>query len=215
MNEQNQNVAVDTVAPAATEAAGFHNVVMKINERKGGKTVFKKFLPYGLATLDQAVEGLPAPDSWTETEVTVGEATATLAVPVYENSVLQYLQDAVKQRLEGLARSRDATGQLPCFNWTEVEESGGGAKYPLQLKQFREAFATWLATKELSEKQQAAILSYTDTKKLLEQADHKKERVAVYFSEFVTSMGDAAAEVASVVRAINSALDTTPEDVDF
>ena len=197
----------------------FNEAIMRIATRIGGKAVFKKFLPYGLPTLDQAFEVLPAPDSWENNEITEGEGeeaiTATVSTPVYEDSILDYLQSALTQRIQGLARSNDGAGRAVCMNWTEVEESGSGTKYPIQLRDFKALFRTWLEATELTEKQQAAVLAFTDAKRLTLADDHRKERVAVYLSEFVKSLGDGISEVMSVVNTLNRALKTEVDDIDF
>lgn len=198
--------------------ATFHSSVMRIAERKGGKAVFKKFLTYGLPTLDMVSEDLPAPDSWEEVEVREEEAgeSAVIRQPIYKETVLQYLQDALTQRIQGLARSRDNTGQLPCVTWAEVEESGGGTKYPIQLKEFRTAFVDWMQKETtLTEGQQAALLAFTDTKRLTMADDHRKERVALHLNKFVEYLGESANEVISVINALNRALETEVEDIDF
>lgn len=207
-----------TTAPSAVTTQ-FNEAVMRIATRIGGKAVFKKFLPYGLPTLDQANEALPAPDSWENNEVTEGEGdeavTATVSTPVYKDSILDYLQSALTQRIQGLARSNDGAGRAACMNWTEVEESGSGTKYPIQLRDFKALFSTWLEDTKLTEKQQAAVLAFTDAKRLTLADDHRKERVAVYLSDFVASLGEAASEVMSVINTLNRALSTEVEDIDF
>ena len=207
-----------TAVPAVSTQ--FNEAVMRIATRIGGKAVFKKFLPYGLPTLDQANEALPAPDSWEESKVTEGEGdeaiTAIILTPVYKDSILDYLQSALTQRIQGLARSNDGAGRAACMNWTEVEESGSGTKYPIQLRDFKALFSTWLEKKtELNEKQQAAVLAFTDAKRLTLADDHRKERVAIYLTDFVASLGEAASEVMSVINTLNRALSTEVEDIDF
>ena len=198
----------------------FNEVIMRIAERKGGKAIFKKFLLYGLPTLDQ-VSGatLPAPDSWKSEEIKEeieGEQDQiAILTPVYKDTILEYLQAALTQRVQGLARSRDGAGQVPCMNWQEVEESGSGTKYPIQLRDFKLAFSLWLEKTELTVKQQAAVLAFTDAKRLTLADDHRKERVAVYLQDFVASLGEAASDVMSVINTLNKALITEVEDIDF
>lgn len=221
MNETTQSEAVDqssTSSSTSTSAsASFHPVVMRINERKAGKNVFKKFLTYGLPTLDQVSPTLPAPDSWDATESKEGEQVATIAKPVYEDATLQYIQESLSQRIQGLARSRDGAGQEPCTNWAEVAESGGtGTKYPVQLKAFREAFALWLKeVSDYSEVQAAAIHSYTDTKRLMLQDTDRKNKFAGVVSEFLSALGDEASEFNVVVAAINRAIATEEVSLDW
>ena len=210
-----------TTETTATSAIStqFNEATMRIATRIGGKAVFKKFLPYGLPTLDQAFEALPAPDSWEESEVTEGEGEETqiaiLRTPIYKDSILDYLQSALTQRIQGLARSNDGAGRAACMNWTEVEESGSGTKYPIQLRDFKVLFSAWLESTELTEKQQAAVLAFTDAKRLTLADDHRKERVAVYLQNFVATLGEAANEVTSVINTLNRALETEVEDIDF
>ena len=198
----------------------FNEAIMRIATRIGGKAVFKKFLPYGLPTLDQ-VSGaqMPAPDKWEESEVKEGEGeneqVAVIRTPVYDDVTLDYLQAALTQRIQGLARSNDGAGRAACMNWLEVEESGSGTKYPIQLRDFKALFSTWLEATELTEKQQAAVLAFTDAKRLTLADDHRKERVAVYLTDFVASLGEAASEVMSVINTLNRALSTEVEDIDF
>ena len=213
-----ENIEANTEVSAVSTQ--FNEAIMRIATRIGGKAVFKKFLPYGLPTLDQANETLPAPDSWDKSEVTEGEGdeaiTATILTPVYKDSILDYLQAALTQRIQGLARSNDGAGRAACMNWTEVEESGSGTKYPIQLRDFKALFSTWLEKDtELTEKQQAAVLAFTDAKRLTLADEHRKVRVAVYLQDFVKSLGDGVSEVMSVVNTLNRALETEVEDIDF
>jgi len=205
------------LSPQEAGDAKFHEVQMRIAERKAGKNVFKCFLTYGIPTLDQVSPNLPAPDSWEGTEVTEGEETIVVNSPVYTSDTLQYVQDAIIQRLQGLARSRLSAGQEQCTTWNEVAESGGaGTKYPVQLKAFREGFATWLQdVSPYNEIQSAAIMSYTDTRRLLTQDDERKAKFAGVVSEYVESLGDKAVEIGSVISAINRAITTTQEDLDW
>lgn len=195
----------------------FEQSTMRIAERKQGKNVFSKFLAIGIPTLDMVSDSLPAPDSWKEETVTEGEQQAVVRTPVYEDDKLAYVQDAIIQRIQGLARSRDKTGQTACMTWEEVAESGGsGVKYPILLKEFREKFASWMSSAtELNDKQQAALLSYTDSKLLLRADQHKKERVAEFLAQFVESLGEEALSLASVINVLNRSLETEQEDVDF
>jgi hypothetical protein len=214
---ENQTEAVEVSTATQTGEPTFHSVIMRINERVAGKNVFKKFLTYGIPTLDMVDSNLPKPDSWEEKELKEGEETAIISSPVYAADHLQYVQDSIIQRLQGLARSRDNAGMEPCTNWTEVAESGGaGTKYPVQLKAFREGFATWLKeVSTYSDVQAAAIMSYTDTKRLLMQDASKKEKFAGVVSQYVESLGDAASEVSSVIAAINRAITTEDEALDW
>jgi hypothetical protein len=208
--------------PQTVGSSSFATSIMPIRERKGGKTVFNKFLEIGIPTLDQVSSSLPAPDTWLAKEVKEGEnedQVAIIRTPVYNSFILGWVQDAIIQRIQSLARSRDNTGQLPCASWEELEEAtGGGTKYPIQLRDFREKFASWLAgdsSPALSDKQQAALLTYTDAKRLMLADDAKKERVAVYLQSFVESLGDSVSEVSSVINTLNRALAQEVEEVDF
>ena len=213
--------ATETTEATTAVEVQFNNAIMRIAERKGGKAIFKKFLPYGLPTLDQVFSPLPAPDSWKEEEVKEeieGEEdqSAIIRTPIYKDSTLEYLQAALTQRVQGLARSRDGAGQVPCMNWQEVEESGSGTKYPIQLRDFKADFSIWLEkATELTVKQQAAVLAFTDAKRLTLADDHRKERVAEFLNGFVASLGEKASDVMSVINTLNKALVTEVEDIDF
>ncbi len=214
MNAQNPVTPMETTTQA--QAVDFNAAVMRISKRQGGETVFVKFLPYGLPSLDQIPgTNLPAPDSWKEEKLVEGDEVANIRLPVYNTQELDYLQTALTQRIQGIARSKDSAGAIPPTNWVELFEASGGSKYPVQLKEFRAGFAEWLSMQEnLAEKQQVAILSYTDTRKLTEAKTAKKERFSVYLNAFIEALENPG-EVASVIANIKRALETNPDDVDF
>jgi len=214
----NASEAVEAETPVA-QATGFHTVIMALSEtnKATSKREFKKFLEYSLPTLDMVAEGLPAPDSWTETEVEGLEGEKQIVrVPEYTDQTLDFVQNAIIQRIQGLARSRDKAGQVPASTWEELAESGG-TKYPVQLKQFRADFLAYLQSEEggATEKQATALLTYCDTKVLMSQPHARKEQVAAWFGKFVDFYGDKAGEVASVIGGLNRALTTDLDDVDL
>lgn len=197
----------------------FKQVVMPISvtQAVGGKNqrVFQKFLPYGLPTLADVIEGMPEPDRWTEEEVSpTKDDKATIESPVYDNEQLQWLQDALTQRVQGLARSRDKSGQEPAMDWTALLESaGGGSKYPVLLKEFKELLTEFLTQKGFTDAQVAAVLGYTNPVKLSEAVEAKQARVMELVAEFKEAVDDPG-YFGSVFASLERA--TTPsEEVDF
>ncbi len=223
MSESNAKAAVVETAvveapnvAAVVEAVAFNPAIMRIQKRVGGDTKFVKFLAYGLPTLDM-IPGynLPAPDKWSTTELEEGEEKGVINTPVYDSQELDYIQTALTQRIQGIARTKDGAGAVPPSNWVELFEASGGSKYPVQLRDFKAGLAEWLSTQEnLSEKQQVAILGFCNTQKLVEQSDAKKERISAYFEAFIEAIENPS-EVAAVITNIRRAIATTPEDVDF
>lgn len=214
--KMNENTTQEAVANTANE---FHNVIMAISEtnKATNKREFSKFLPYSLPTLDMVAEGLPAPDKWVEAEIEGADGEKqTVRVPEYADSTLDFVQGAITQRIQGLARSRDKAGQTPAQNWEELAESGG-TKYPVQLKQFRADFLAFLQSEEggATEKQATALLSYCDAKVLMSQPHERKEAIAGWINRFLEAYGDKAGEVASVTGALSRALNTNLDDVEL
>lgn len=208
------NLPQETTAPAT--AATFHNVTMVVNVTKDGTRVFSHFLDYGLPTLDMVNPALPAPDSWKEEEVKEGDKSAIISSPVYNDTKLDYVQSALVSKMQGLARSRDKANQAPVMTWEELAECGTGSKYPVQLKQFRADFYAWLKEdSDASDAQADALLRYTDTKLLMEQAHSRKESIAKWFTQFLEAYGEKASEVTNVINNINAALATDLEEVDL
>lgn len=172
--------------------ATFKQVVMAISTTENSKRVFQKFLPYGLPTLDAVMEGMPAPDRWESEEIEpVKGTTATVETPVYDNEQLNWLQTALTQRVQGLARSRDKSGQEPAMDWTALLESaGGGSKYPVLLKEFKELLAQHLGNLGMTDAQITAILSYTNPVKLAEAVEAKQARVLELVEGFKEALDD-------------------------
>jgi len=217
MNENTPQVATVETTPTASDR--FHAVKMRIAKRIEGKNTFVKFLTYGLPTLDMVIDGVPAPDSWNEETLKEGDIEEVLKSPSYANEQLDYLQQALLQRVQGIARTRDSSGMDVATNWSELLETTGGVKYPVQLKQFKDGLAEYLVNDEengLSAKQVASILIYTDTRRLQECEEHRKERVAHWFSKYIESLAEEAkGEIKSVIANLERALAYTPEELDF
>lgn len=197
----------------------FKSVIMAISTTQpvGGKNqrVFQKFLTYGLPTLADVMEGMPAPDRWTSEEVEPAkDQKASIESPVYDSEYLQWLQDALTQRVQGLARSRDKSGQEPAMDWTALLESaGGGSKYPVLLKEFKEMLAEYLGQKGMTDAQVTAVLGYTNPVKLSEAVEAKQARVMELVAEFKAALDDAS-YFSSVFASLDRA--TAPsEEVDF
>ena len=209
------------VPAADTQATtkGFHAVVMAISEtnKATSKREFKKFLPYSLPTLDMVDASLPAPNGWIETEVEgLDGEKQMVAVPEYTDQNLEFVQNAITQRIQGLARSRDKAGQTPAATWEELAESGG-TKYPVQLKQFRADFLAFLLSEEggATDKQAQALLAYTDAKVLMSQPHARKEAIANWINKFLEAYGDKAGEVGSVIGAIKRSMETDLDDIEL
>lgn len=195
----------------------FHSATMRMTKKEGKKRVFSHFLTFGLPTLDMVLEGAPAPDSWDTKTITEGDQVAEISVPVYTNPELEFAQVSLTQRIQGLARTREAAGQSIHMSWADIAEAGNAATYNSVLKSFRDSMAVWLEDQAcFSEAQQAAILSYTNTNsgKLLEADEAKKERVGSIITDFVSSLEDAS-EYGVVVGKLNHALETTIDEADF
>ncbi len=192
---------------------------LAITDKKAGKRVFAKFLSYYLPTLDSVSDSFPAPDSFSERTLSEGDVEAVIVTPVYKDEALAYLQNALTQRIQGLARSRDAGGHNQCQNWNEIAESssGGAGQYMAQLQAFKVEFIAYLEEyTELSEVQRAALVAYTRVGKLLDASQTKKERVAYYISDFVNNLGRVEVEAyESIINSLNRALETEVESVDF
>ncbi len=205
-----------TSTTANTEQADtFISSVMRIAERVNGKNEFKKFLSYGLPTLDQVIAGAPAPDKWDSETIKEGDEEAEVKTPVYESDILAFLQTALVQRVQGIARSRDNAGMDPSTNWAELLESSGGNRYPAQLKAFKDGLAEFLAEQDdLTDRQIGAILVYTDSRRLSEADPVRKERVGFWFNSFIEAIEDTS-EVKSVISSLTRALEFDPAEVDF
>lgn len=181
-----------------------------------GSRVFSKVLPYHLPTLDTVSAAFPAPDRIEEREAEAGDQVEQILVPVYDNPILAYLQTALTQRIQGLARSRDEVGHPQCATWDEIMESGGsGTRYPVVLKEFRIGFLEYLRTEEFGEAQQIAIMGLTNNSKLAIQADARKARFAEVLQGFADSLGDEAEEFTMVFNILSKAINTEVEDTDF
>ena len=208
-------------AEVATPTLAFHAVVMALTTtvKQGTKNVrvHDKFLPYSLPTLDMVDASLPAPDKWVTTKVTVeGEEPVEVSTPEYDDQNLDFVQSALTQRIQGLARSRDKAGQTPAQTWEELAESGG-TKYPVQLKQFRADFLAFLLSEDggATERQADALLSYTDAKAMMALPHARKEKVAEWINKFLEFYGDKQAEVGSVLGAIKRAMATDLDDIEL
>lgn len=193
----------------------FKQVVMAISTTENGKRVFQKFLPYGLPTLADVAEGMPAPDRWEAEEIEPVKGTAaTVETPVYDNEQLNWLQTALTQRVQGLARSRDKSGQECAMDWTALLESaGGGSKYPVLLKEFKELLAEYLTGAGMTDAQVTAVLGYTNPVKLAEAVEAKQSRVMELVAGFKEALDDPG-YFSSVFASLERA--TAPsEEVDF
>lgn len=214
-NAENTEAAGDQAAVAAVV---FHAVFMPISKTVGDKRVFSHNLAYGLPTLDMIPGAdLASPDKWENQQKDTAEDAQPLLVPVYDNEILEYMQGALNQRIQGLARSRDKANQEPVMSWEALAECGGGSKFPVQLKQFREDLLAWLKSEEggASEAQQLALMAYTDSKVLTSQPEAKKAKVAEWFNKFFESYGDKASEIGSVTAGIKRAMTTNIDDVEL
>ncbi len=199
--------------------ATFKSVIMAISvtQAVNGKNqrVFQKFLTYGLPTLADVSTEFPAPDRWAAEEIEpVKGETDTVESPVYDNEHLQWLQDALTQRVQGLARSRDKSGQEPAMDWNALLESaGGGSKYPVLLKEFKEMLSEYLTSKGMTDAQVAAVLGYTNPIKLSEAIEAKQARVMELVNEFKEAL-DEPAYFGSVFASLERAI-APSEEVDF
>ncbi len=197
--------------------ANFHAVILRLAKRVDGeKNKFFKFLTYGLPTLDMVIPGAPAPDSWDSDTIKEGEESAEIKTPVYNNPQLEYLQIALTQRVQGIARSRDNASMEPAINWEQLLETAGGTKYPAQLSAFKKGMAEFLIGQEsLTDKQQAVILSYIDTRRLSALDHAKKARIWVWCEKFIEAIGDQKSEVAAVISNLEKAVSVADDEIDF
>jgi hypothetical protein len=214
-------------APIATDSgetkdglAEFHAATMALTNTQlvGNKKrrVFTKFLAYSLATLDSVFPGWPAPDRWVEETITpeTGQS-ATTAIPVYDNAQLAWVQTAITQRIENLARSADKRGVEPASDWATLLESavGGAGKYMALVKEFKDMFGEYLVRVGMTEAQVVAVQGYLNPVRLAEAAEAKQARVL----ELVTGFREALDEPAyfdSVFASLERAT-TEQEEIDF
>ncbi len=202
-------------AEAGNPVESFNSSIMRIAEIKNGKSTFITFLEYGLPTLNQVLASFPAPDSWKEEELKEGEEVGIIKTPVYEDAKLDYLQNALTQRIQGIARGKYKAGMAPANDWVSLFETSGGGRYMSQVKLFKDSLVSYLTENtELNPKQVAALATYTDVRKLGMAKTEKKARVGVWLNKFIDVIEDTS-EVANVIKNLRNAIDTDIEEVEF
>lgn len=122
-------------------------------------------------------------------------------MPVFDNAVANWVQDAVFAYAKASARNKldNKTGEVKsglkiAETWEEFTAEGGrgnnGAALAL-LRECREAFAEWVGTLGKSEAAQRAITQYFNNRTALELAEpDRKAKVKAYVEDWATSLED-------------------------
>ena len=176
---------------------------------------FEKFLVFtSFALVDF---GIDIPHEEKIEELTEGDLKAQYTRYVYQNEAIQFVMDCVSQRVENIARSKDKAGGAIAESVLALLESGGGSKYPVILKQTREALVAWMqASTKLTDAQQAQVLKYTDTKALAIAKQKIKDQIGKVLAKFVDSLSDdSKSEFAMVINKLSDALEVSEDDLDF
>lgn len=209
---------ITPAAPAGLDEQ-FPTNVMRLTKReeKNGKNiqVFHKFLQYGAPDLSHVSPDFPIPDSIVETIVTEGDISATIAEYRYDDPRLQYLQEALTQRIQGAARGRENSGSAPHSCWREIFEAsaGSGGQYMKLLKEFREELLEFLQP-IYSEPQQKAIIAYTVLATLAAAEPSRKARFYEILADYQASC-DPDGKYASIYTSLESVADSALADIEF
>ena len=177
------------------------------------KRVFFSMVPWNQPTLDSISDSLPAPDSWKEEKTEEGHS---FSVPIYEDSILDFVQGAVTSRAFGIAKTRFLSDNDVPVDWSTLLESTGGSTFMTQKKVWKEGYSTFLESQSFSEKKQRPYLKYIDSKMILVLSDDKKAGVVQMLNAYEESMDEQEkAEVSSVLKSFSNALAVQAEEEEF
>lgn len=188
---------------------------ISVSRREENKNVFDKFL--ALTSFALSDFGIAIEHKEEVSELKEGDKTAKYTRFIYETPELQFVADCVAQRVENYARSKDKANGEIATTVAELLESGGGSKYPVVLKAFKESLLSWMdAATKLTSAHQASIIKYTDAKALGIAKQSLKDQVSKVFTKFVDSLSDEKqGEFAMVINKLSDALETQEDTLDF
>lgn len=231
----------EAAAPAITVVdrhpeSGFvlSNLVVATRLNVGGesKTVTIGCIPYAFPTLDNVVEGLPAPDSFEVETIESDGDSYQIVKPVYNNQMLNYMQTALREKVEAPIRAgktitTDEDGQLTGWtitkemvtDWPAILESNRAASYTY-MEEKRDAtnhFSEWLATTKLAAAAQKRLVdNFRSPDKIADVAENIRQGLEKAFSIWTGLLNeDTAAKFARHIGKVQEGLAGADEDMVF
>lgn len=155
--------------------------------------------------LNEYIVTVPALEDFAASIVGVKQTGEEEGMPIYDNPIANWVQDAVFAYAKSSARNKldSKTGEVKpglkiAETWDEFTAEGGrgnnGAALAL-LRECREAFGEYVGTLGKSEQAQRVITQYFNNKTALELADaDRKAKVKAYVEAWAESLDEATLE---------------------
>jgi len=159
-----------------TETNGTIATRTELNETKNKKRVHVCNKDITLFTLSYFFDDAP-PYAVVEEDIADGEKKASVK---YADPKLQFLQDALTQRIQGTASARYRAGEEADTSIEDIvnRARSGGSTYLSDLKAFKEAVAAFVLSKGKSENFAVNLVKKLDPR-VLEDANDKVREVVI------------------------------------
>lgn len=190
----------------ATYAGGF-----ALSTMENGKRKFAKNVDYVGFTLQAILPSFEVPYALVEKEIGEGSEKKTVVVPQYEDSKVNYLQEALTAKVEAAAKGRINGGNEPYSTLEEILESTGGGQYRKLASEFKAAMVAYMQAREDSEALQAAVVKLLEPDVLRATSEGNKGKIAALVDAFSEANPEHAAKYASVIKRVKEAAEGTAE----
>lgn len=191
--------------PEYNQNGATYNGAFALSTMKDGKRVWAQNVDYTGFTLEAIIPGFDQPFALVEKTIGEGENAKQAAVPQYEDSKVNYLQESLTARIEAAAKGRVNGGNAPYATLEEILETTGGGQYRKLHSEFKAGMAQFMDGNNIAEALQAAVIKLLEPDVLRATSEANKGKVDKLVDAFSTANPEHAAKYASVIKRVKEA----------